>query len=102
MPIRVTDGAKELLESVHQGMQEHPQGQVLRLEATRDQRLGFVFGEPKADDQVVERQGEDLLHIPSPLSSELDGGVIDRVDTPEGPRFGFTMDQPPDGAQQPS
>jgi hypothetical protein len=95
--IHVTDGAKELLESVHEEMQERPPGQVLRLEATQDRRLGFTVGEPRTDDQIVEQAGSDLLHIGSPLSSELDGAVIDRIETPEGPRFGFSMDQPSEG-----
>jgi hypothetical protein len=96
--IHVTDGAKELLESVHEEMHEHPPGQVLRLEATQDRRLGFTVGDPRNDDQVVDRAGSDLLHISLPLSSELDGAVIDRIETPEGPRFGFSMDQPSEGA----
>jgi hypothetical protein len=100
--IHVTDGAMDLLESVHQQLSDRTPEQVLRLEAMPDQKLGFVLGDAQTDDQVVERQGSDLLHIGSPLSDALDGGVIERVDTPEGPRFGFTMEPPADGAQSPS
>lgn len=86
--IAVTKPAKELFLSV-----EHPEGTVLRLDplevdqATGQTQIGLVTGEPKADDQVVEHEGEGLLHIARPVSEALDGGTIDTVDTPEGPKI---------------
>lgn len=93
--IQVTDGAIDLLQSINRDLPEHTERQVLRLEALEDKRLGLMLGEAHDDDQVVADAGADLLHIPSPLSAALDGGVIDKVDTPDGPRFGFTMDATP-------
>lgn len=94
--IHVTTGAIDLLESINDGLPEHAPEQVLRLESMPDKRLGLILGEAQIDDQVVQRSGSELLHIASPLAAALDGGVIDKVETPEGPRFGFTM-EPPDG-----
>jgi iron-sulfur cluster assembly protein len=94
--IHVTTGAIDLLESINDGLPEHAPEQVLRLETMPDKRLGLVLGEAVGDDQVVERSGTELLHIAAPLADALDGGVIDKVETPEGPRFGFTM-EPPNG-----
>jgi hypothetical protein len=93
--IQVTEGALDLLQSVNSDLPERADGQVLRLEALADRKLGLMMGEAQDDDQVVADDDRELLHIPSPLSAALDGGTIDRVDTPDGPRFGFTMDVTP-------
>ncbi len=88
--IAVTEQAKELLLSV-----EYPEGTILRLDplevdpATGQAQVGLVAGKPTADDQVVEHEGEGLLHIARPVSEALDGGTIDMVDTPEGPKIGI-------------
>jgi iron-sulfur cluster assembly protein len=95
--IHVTGGAIDLLESINDGLPEQAPEHVLRLESLPDQKLGLVLGEAQGDDQVVGREGAQLLHIASPLSDALDGGVIDKVETPDGPRFGFAM-EPPNGA----
>lgn len=77
--ITVTEEAKELFGNV-----ETPEGTVLRLDLVKENEVGMVYGEPKNDDQVVETAGETLLHISGPVSEALDGGTIERVDTPEG------------------
>ncbi len=86
--ITVTEQAKELIWGV-----EYPEGTVLRLDplevdqATGQAQIGLAAGEPRADDQVVEHEGEGLLHIARPVSEALDGGTIDTVDTPEGTKI---------------
>lgn len=89
--IHVSDAAKDLF-----GQISAPEGQVLRLEPVAEQQIGIVAGEPRGDDQVVERDGADVLHIAATVSQALDGATIDRVDTPQGPSFGVTM--PDEGA----
>jgi iron-sulfur cluster assembly protein len=74
---------------------EHPEGTVLRLDPVVDQntgetQIGIAAGEPRGDDQVVEHEGESLLHIAARVSKALDGGTLDVVQTPEGPGIGLT------------
>jgi iron-sulfur cluster assembly protein len=88
--ITVTEEAKELFLNV-----EHPDGTVLRLDPVVDQntgetQIGISAGEPMGDDQVVEHNGESLLHIAAPVSEALDGSIMDAVDTPQGPGIGIT------------
>jgi hypothetical protein len=60
--IIVTEEAKVLLGTI-----EHPEGTVLRLDpvaqdqATEQVTLGFAPGEPHAEDQIVEQEGEEVL-----------------------------------------
>ena len=88
--ITVTEEAKELFLDV-----DHPDGTVLRLDPVVDQntgetQIGMSAGEPMSDDQVVEHNGESLLHIAAPVSEALDGSTLDAVNTPEGPSIGIT------------
>lgn len=92
--ITVTEEAKDLFQNV-----ERPEGTVLRLDPVQETengeaQIGLIAGEPLDDDQVVEHGGEDLLHIAAPISEALDGGTIDKVETPEG--VGFAIN-PPEG-----
>jgi iron-sulfur cluster assembly protein len=89
--IHVSDAAQELFEQM-----STPEGQVLRLDPMAGQQISLVVGEPERGDQVVERNGTDLLHISAMVSQTLDGATIDRVDTPEGPRLGVQV--PDEGA----
>jgi hypothetical protein len=82
--IQVTESAADLLATL-----DRPAGRVVRLEQIDEQRLGLVLGEAREGDQVVEREGQDLLHIPAEISAALDGVVIDKTDTPSGPRLRF-------------
>jgi iron-sulfur cluster assembly protein len=94
--ITVTEDAKELFLNV-----DHPDGTVLRLDPVVDQntgetQIGMSAGEPMSDDQVVEHNGESLLHIAAPVSEALDGSTLDAVNTPEGRGIGITTpDSPP-------
>jgi iron-sulfur cluster assembly protein len=89
--ITVTEEAKQLFKNV-----DHPEGTVLRLdpvvtnEQTGETQIGLSAGEPKGDDQVVEHEGESLLHIAGPVSQALDGSTLNMVETPEGPGIGIT------------
>ena len=88
--IKVTEEAKELFMNI-----EHPDDTVLRLDPVVDQetgatQIGLSAGEPMSDDQLVEHNGETLLHIAAPVSEALDGSTLDAVDTPEGPGIGIT------------
>ncbi len=88
--ITVTEGARELFLNV-----EHPEGTVLRLDPVTDEntgetQVGIAAGEPQDDDQVIEHDGDSLLHIAAPVSEALDGSVMDLVETPEGPSLGIT------------
>lgn len=92
--IAVTTPAKEMLSGV-----EVPGEAVLRLDPETDGRLGFVAGEPRSDDQVVEHDGQEILRIADPISRELDGASLDRIDTPEGPRLTIRREEgEPDAA----
>ena len=99
--IAVTEQAKELLRDA-----EYPEGTVLRLDplevdqATGRVEIGLVAGEPKAGDQVLEHDGEGLLHIAGPVSEALDGSTIHTVDTPEGPKIDI-LPPPPEDALGP-
>jgi iron-sulfur cluster assembly protein len=88
--ITVTEEAKELFLNV-----EYPDDMVLRLDPVVDQntgetQIGISAGEPMSDDQVVERNGEAVLHIAGLVSRALDGSTLDAVDTPTGPGIGIT------------
>ena len=88
--ITVTEEAKERFLNV-----DYPDDTVLRLDPVVDQNtgvteIGISVGEPMSDDQVVEHDGEAVLHISGPVSEALDGSTLDAVDTPEGPGIGIT------------
>ncbi len=88
--ITVTEEAKELFLNV-----EYPGDTVLRLDPvvnqeTGETQIGLSAGEPMNDDQVVEHNGETLLHIAAPVSEALDGSTLDAIDTPEGPGIGIS------------
>lgn len=88
--ISVTEEAKELFSNV-----EYPEGTVLRLDPATDQntgetQIGIAAGEPRDGDQVIEHNGEDLLHIHATVSEALDGSVLNLVETPEGTGIGLT------------
>ncbi len=89
--ITVTEAAKELFLKV-----DYPDDTVLRLDPVVDQntgepQIGISAGEPMSDDQVVERDGETVLHIAGLVSQALDGSTLDAVNTPEGAGIGITI-----------
>src|SRR5579884_4260512 len=78
--IQVTESAADLLATL-----DRPAGRVVRLEQIDEQRLGLVLGEAREGDQVVEREGQDLLHIPAEISAALDGWSSTRPTLPPAP-----------------
>jgi len=88
--ITVTEEAKERFLNL-----DYPDDTVLRLDPVVDQNtgvteIGISVGVPMSDDQVVEHDGEAVLHIAGTVSEALDGSTLDAVDTPEGPGIGIT------------
>jgi hypothetical protein len=83
--ITVAEEAKVLLKSV-----ERPESTVLRLDPVAPHpenggaQIGLYFGEPKGDDQMVEHEERDLLHIAGVVSEILKGSTLDLVQTPKG------------------
>ena len=90
--ITVTEEAKVLLKNVEL---ERPEGAVLRLDPVAprpengEAQIGLYFGEPRADDQVVEHEERDLLRIAWPVSEALNGSTLHLVQTPEGRGLGI-------------
>ena len=70
---------------------DHPDGTVLRLEPDEDTRtLSLVPGPPQGDDQVIEGDAGDILHVPAMVSDALDGATIDTVETSHGPQLSIS------------
>ncbi|TMD98735.1 MAG: hypothetical protein E6I76_03730 [Chloroflexi bacterium] len=67
---------------------DKPDGAVLRLEPDREATgIALLVGEPQVSDEVVERDGADVLHVADSVSRKLDGAVIDVIDSSSGPRL---------------
>ena len=81
--LTVTETAKDLLQSI-----DHPAETVVRLEPGKASgTLSLKLGAPQADDQVIERDGGAVLHVPPTVSTALDGATIDTVQTDKGRRL---------------
>jgi len=81
--VRVTDAAIDVLEAL-----DKPDGAVLRLEPDREATgIALLVGEPQVSDEVVERDGADVVHVADSVSRKLDGAVIDVIDSSSGPRL---------------
>ncbi|MBV8529073.1 MAG: hypothetical protein JOZ75_12220 [Candidatus Dormibacteraeota bacterium] len=81
--LNVTEPAKDLLQSL-----DHPAGTVVRLEPGEAAgTLSLRVGQPQVGDQVVERGGDEILHVPATVSAALDGATIDTVKTETGRRL---------------
>ena len=84
--VKVTDAAIDLLAQI-----EKPEEKVLRLEPDLAAgALALQLGTPRLGDEVVERAGTDVLHVSGAVSQELDGTVIDVVETESGKRLQAT------------
>lgn len=88
--LTVTDTAKDLLQMI-----DRPADTVLTLQpvGNRAGELGLVSGAGQATDQVIERDGTDILHVPVEIANALDGAIIDAVETTEGPRLSIKPPQ---------
>ena len=79
----------EMLGSIRAQIPDTPEGQAdpaLRL-VVEPGALGLELDLPSPDDQVVERDGHQVLLIGNEISTLLDGATIDAVETPEGTRL---------------
>jgi hypothetical protein len=89
--ITITQEAQEFLCGI-----EYPEGKILRLEEDWElggkRRASFHIGEPEDDDEVLEREGETLLHFARSVSEAFDGFVVTRVEMREG--VGITLSPP--------
>jgi hypothetical protein len=56
-----------------------------------------IVDEPREGDQLIEHEGEDLLHISGTVSAAYDGSVLDLEGTPRGTVF-ILVDQPGAGS----
>ena len=45
---------------------------------------------PRDGDEVVESEGTDVLHVSGSVANELDGAIIDVVETDSGPQLRVT------------
>lgn len=74
----------------------YPEGKVLRLEEDwkpgGERHASFQIGHPKDDDEVLEREGETVLHVARSVSEAFDGFVITHMEMKEG--VGITLSPP--------
>jgi hypothetical protein len=85
--VHVTEGAIAWLMEI-----DFPVDRVLRLEAMSGGGLVLTFGDPAAGDLVIERAGQDLLHVSRAVAATLADAELDRIDTPDGPRVAIFCD----------
>jgi hypothetical protein len=84
--VKVTDAAIDLLETI-----DKPEEAVLRLEPDLDAgTLALRVGGRLQGDEVVERAGADVLHVSGAVAPQLDGAVIDVVETDSGLQLSVT------------
>ncbi len=97
--IIVTEQAKDFFCGI-----QHPEDKVVCLDLARNdalqdrpgaKRVRVTADEPRNDDQVVPRGGEEVLRIPGAVGDAFDGCVMRRVETPEG--VGFSIARPEAG-----
>jgi hypothetical protein len=99
--IRVTEEAKILLSTVDLGTLDSAKGAVLRLdpasydEVTGEMTLSFAPGDRKANDQIVQYGGKQVLRIAGAVSQRLNGSTMDVV-VDEGPESATIGIMPPD------
>ena len=105
--INVTPETKMLLKNVEQP-EGLPEDTVLRLDSvgqlqeSGQAEIGLYFGEPRKDDQVVEHEEQELLHIGWVVSEALEGSTLHVAQTPEGRALGIEVPESeppiPDGS----
>lgn len=84
--VNVSTAAKEILQGV-----EVAEGDVLRLEVLNTGEIGLVSGKAQLGDQVIEHEGQEVLHISEDVSQALDGSTIDLIETPDGIQLGLVF-----------
>lgn len=89
--VHVTDAAIAWLQAI-----DFPVDRVLRLDSADAEHLVMDFGDPQDGDFVVERDGQDLLHVSHAVTSALVEAELDCIDTSNGPRVAlFAYDWDP-------
>lgn len=83
--IHVTERARETFKSTLEQMIESP-GVVLRI-ARMDSGLGIFPDTRKADDQVIEHDGREVLLIDQKVSETLEDTTIDVEEHTDGTHF---------------
>ena len=64
--------------------QDRKEDQVLRLISDGAGNHGFRLDSPKANDQIVEHQGEPVMVIEPSISNDLADNILDLKETPFG------------------
>jgi len=83
MALTVTEKATEALRGLLE-VHDHEPEQVLRLISDGEGNHGLQLDVPRAEDQVVEHEGETVMVIDPALSDDLTGNVLDLKETPTG------------------
>lgn len=87
--VHVSDAAIDVLEAINT-----PTNSVLRLEPDLAKgALTLSLGEAREGDEVVERQGNAVLHVSGAIRQALDGATIDAVHGARGPQLTVTPAQ---------
>ncbi len=81
--LTVTESAREHLKEMLEANIDDPDA-CLRLVASGRGQFGLTADKERADDQVVEHEGDKVLLVESELSDALEGVTIDCQETPEG------------------
>jgi Fe-S cluster assembly iron-binding protein IscA len=88
--IHVTDKASEvLLKGLEANATDETQG--LRLTHAAGQGYGLALDAEHEGDQVVECQGRKVLLVEEGLEQQLDGAILDAVESTEGTRLSIQM-----------
>jgi hypothetical protein len=84
--VKVTDAAIDLLKTI-----DKPSEAVLRLEPDPGAgTLALQLGGPRQGDDVIEHRGADVLHVSGAVAEQLDGAIIDVVETDSGPKLSLS------------
>jgi Fe-S cluster assembly iron-binding protein IscA len=83
MTLAVTPDATQALKRILDDI-DHEEGQVLRLVADMEGRLGLALDTENDDDQVVQYDGSTVLVVAPPISTQLSGATLDAKNTSEG------------------
>lgn len=88
--IHVTEKASDvLLQALEAKADDQEQG--VRLTQVAGQGFGLGLDVEHEGDQVVEHQGRKVLLVDESLGNQLDGAILDVVDSPRGPTLSIQM-----------
>jgi len=84
--LKVTESAKRVLKKILSAKVDNPQA-VLRLTASKPDKLALGIDIEMLGDQVVEYEGSKVLVVEQGLATRLKGVTLDVEDTPDGPKL---------------